>query len=90
MRTAVLPLLLLPLAACAGKDRVIERVVPVASPCVPPTLGPAPDYPDTDQALREAPDAAARYQILGAGRPLRVQRLEELETVVAGCPKAQK
>lgn len=53
--------------------------------CVPKTLGPPPRYPDTDAALRGAPGAADRYQLMAAGRILRQQRLEELERVVAGC-----
>lgn len=66
---------------------VVEKPVPVQSPCVPKTLGAAPDYPDTDDALRAAPDASERYRLLAQGRPLRVARLTELETVVAGCPR---
>jgi len=54
-------------------------------PCVPRTLPPAPRYPDTDQALRAAPGAADRYQLMAAGRLQRQRRLEELERVVAGC-----
>ncbi len=82
------------LAGCAStpdsEPRVVtvEVAVPVASPCVPASLGPAPEYPDTDEALRAAPDAASRYQLLGAGRLLRGARLNELEPVVARCPKA--
>lgn len=68
----------------------VEVAVPVSSPCVPAKLGPKPDYPDTDAALRAAFDAAERYQLLAAGRPLREARLNELEPVVAGCPKAAK
>lgn len=75
-------------AAPSPRVTVVERAVPVSSPCVPATLGPRPDYPDSDEALRAAPDAATRYQLLSAGRPLRVARESELETVVAGCPRA--
>ena len=32
-----------------------------------------------------ATDAAERYLLYGAGRPLRVARLRELEIAVAGC-----
>ncbi len=95
-RLAVLAAAAMPLAACAGRQTPppqpiltpIEVAVPVATGCVPPNLAAAPDYPDTDQALRSAPDAASRYQLLYAGRKVRVGRLGELETVVAGCPKA--
>lgn len=60
---------------------------PPAAPrsCVPKTLAPPPRYPDTDSALRAAPGAADRYQLLAAGRILRQDRLEDLERVIAGC-----
>jgi len=86
------------LAGCATKplptpEPVIRTVtvnVPVAAPCVPATLHPAPDYPDTDSALKSAADAAERYLLTIAGRELRVARLAELEPIVAGCPKGTK
>lgn len=53
--------------------------------CVPKTLGPPPRYPDTDAALRAAPGAADRYQLLAAGRILREKRLDELERAIAAC-----
>jgi hypothetical protein len=53
--------------------------------CVPKTLSPAPRYPDTDAALRNAAGAADRYQLMAAGRILRQERLEDLERVVAAC-----
>lgn len=58
---------------------------PPPKSCVPPALGAAPRYPDTDTALRNAPGAADRYQLLAAGRILRQERLEDLERVIAGC-----
>jgi hypothetical protein len=58
---------------------------PVARACVPRSLAPPPRYPDTDAALRAAPGAADRYQLMAAGRILRGRRLDELERVVAGC-----
>lgn len=60
---------------------------PVAAPksCVPKGLPPPPRYPDTDAALRGAPGAADRYQLMAAGRILRTQRLEQLEAVIANC-----
>ncbi|AOR76550.1 hypothetical protein [Novosphingobium resinovorum] len=81
----------LALAACTTAPappetvRTVEVKVPVRQACVPTTLGGAPDYPDDDAALRKAPDAAARYKLLYAGRKLRIPREQELETVVAGC-----
>jgi hypothetical protein len=58
---------------------------PLAKSCVPRNLPPPPRYPDTDAALRSAPGAADRYQLLAAGRLIRQKRLEDLERVVAGC-----
>lgn len=58
---------------------------PAPRSCVPRALGGPPRYPDSDAALRNAPGAADRYQLMAAGRILRQQRLEDLERVVAGC-----
>jgi hypothetical protein len=58
---------------------------PPPKSCVPRSLGPPPRYPDTNAALRAAPGAADRYQLMAAGRLLREERLEELERVIAGC-----
>ena len=58
---------------------------PVVRSCVPKTLPPAPRYPDSDAALRSAPGAADRYQLMAAGRILRERRLDQLEAVVADC-----
>lgn len=89
LRLAV-ALALLTLAGCTTAPPSEPRIVTVAvsSPCVPADFGPAPSYPDTDEALRQAPDAAERYRLMGQGRAARIGRLGELETVVAGCPKA--
>jgi len=65
--------------------RTVEVTVPVRQPCVPATLDAAPEYPDTDSALRQAADAAERYLLMAAGRKLKNARLRELETVVTGC-----
>jgi hypothetical protein len=77
------------LAGCTspGGDRVrtVEVAVPTRAECVPANLGSAPIYPDTDIALRAAPDAAERFRLLAQGRGVRVVRLAELESVVEGC-----
>lgn len=68
--------------------KTVEVVVPGPPvPCVPKELGPPPAYVDTDDALIAAPDAAARYQLLYAGRLQRIGRLGEVEPVVESCPK---
>jgi hypothetical protein len=90
-------ILLLALAGCTSHVQstpepivVIQKVnVPVVAGCVPRTLGAAPDYVDTNSALRLAPDGAVRYQLLIAGRLQRGDRLNELELVVRSCPKAK-
>lgn len=71
----------------AAEPRVLFLPRPAAPPrsCVPRSLGAPPRYPDTDAALRAAPGAADRYQLLAAGRILRQQRLDELERAIAGC-----
>lgn len=63
------------------------KVAPPPPPrsCVPRNLSPPPRYPDTDAALRAAPGAADRYQLMAAGRILRQQRLEDLERVIQNC-----
>jgi len=97
-RLAVAAVAVLALSGCTATPHpeaeprivTVDKMVPVASPCVPATLGSAPDYPDTDEALKTASGPAQRYKLIGAGRPLRIARLNELEGVVAGCPKAAK
>lgn len=85
----------LSLGACATTGAVpepriitVEVAVPVPSPCVPATLAPEPEYPDTDLALLAAVDGPTRYALIAAGRLLRIARLNEVEPVVAACPKA--
>ena len=58
--------------------------VPVAAPCAaePP---PAPDYPDTDAALKAAPDLFARVRLLVAGRLMRIAHERELQAALTGC-----
>jgi len=93
--------LMFPLAACASTPRpqpepqvVIQKeAVAVDAPCVPDDLAPAPDYVDTDQALKAAGPAGdpaaieTRYKLLWAGRSQRIGRLNSLEPIVAACPK---
>lgn len=74
-----------PAPAAKPPPVVVVRPPPPPRSCVPRALGPAPRYPDTDGALRNAAGAADRYQLMAAGRLMRQKRLEELERVVAGC-----
>lgn len=82
-------------AACGGEVQstpepiVVPQQVAVAvdSPCVPDSLGPKPTYSDTTPALRAAADAAERLQLLYAGRAQRQSRLNEIEPIIAACPR---
>lgn len=98
MRNNLLLLALIPLAACATtkagpvpEPQIVTVEVPVQGPpaaCVPNNVrATPPEYPDTDEKLREAADAAVRMQLMYAGRLLRMGRLAELEPVVAACPR---
>ena len=89
MRRAVI-LLALALAGCAThrpEPVIVTRTVevPVIVRCIPPELRPEPDYPDTDDALRNAADAAERYARMAAGRLLRMARQRETEAVINAC-----
>lgn len=77
-----------PVERPAPVEKVVKIRVPTPVRCVPEDLGPAPAYPDTDQALRDAGGAADRYQLLAAGRLLRDERLSKLEDVVKKCRQA--
>lgn len=92
-RLVLLPLIIL-VSACSHKPEPIVRTVtvkvPVAIECVPATLDPTPSYPDTDEALRSAYDAAERYALVAAGRLLRDARLAELEGVVLACREVKQ
>lgn len=59
--------------------------VVVKGSCVPKTFPHAPKYPDSDSALLEAGGAADRYQLMAAGRLLRMRRLAELEKAIDAC-----
>lgn len=72
------------LAACGG-GRAPVAFIPTPVACVPDTLKGAPAYPDSDDALRAAPSPERRYQLILAGRELRIARLGEVEPVIATC-----
>ena len=78
------------LAACGGKQvepeiRIVEVPISVPVSCVPKNFPSKPVMPDTDEALKAAPDAAARYGLIAAGRVLRTQRESEVEIVLDNC-----
>lgn len=75
----------------AAPQTAPPRAAPAPKPapnCVPQGLAKAPAYPDTDAKLKAAGEAAERYQLLAAGRLLRIRRLAELERIVAACRRA--
>jgi hypothetical protein len=88
-----LALLMEGLGGCATtrppEPRIIiqEKVVPVKVACVPSNVGAAPQYPDTDDALKTAGSPERRYQLVVAGRDLRISRLGVVEPVIEGCRK---
>ena len=69
----------------APRIEIKEVRVPVPVSCVPAGFPEAPAYPDTDEALRAAPDAATRYALIAQGRLLRMARGGETEIVLKGC-----
>lgn len=67
---------------------VVTQVVkePVSVPCVPENYDRRrPDYIDSDRRLREAADAAERYQLLWGGRAQRQAREQVNEAALSGC-----
>lgn len=80
---------LLAAASCATTAepivRTVEVRVPVPVKCVPAGLAGEPAYPDTDAAIRAQPGPAERYQLLAAGRLLRIQRSAETEPIIRAC-----
>jgi hypothetical protein len=75
-----------PAPAAPSPAQVVVRVpVPVKEACVAKNFPHSPKYPDTDAALRDAGGAADRYQLMAAGRLLRIQRLADLEKIIEGC-----
>lgn len=67
--------------------RTVEVKIPIVQrvACVGSDFPASPEYPDTRETLLAAPDAAARYQLLIAGRDARNARLIEAEAVIEAC-----
>ena len=80
---------LLTLAACATTPpapQIVTKTVQVAVPVAcKPALNPPPAYPDTDAALKAAPDVYQRVKLLVAGRLLRIAREAELTAGLSAC-----
>ena len=77
------------LAACATPDLPppIEIKVPVPVPCVSADFPKSRTYPDTREALRQAPDQAEFTRLLAGNWPLRDARLKALEAAIEPCRK---
>jgi hypothetical protein len=88
VRVGCVLLLTLALSACAHRPEprieTVEVPVPIAVKCAADP-GPTPTYPDSDAALRAAPNIFERTKLLLAGRKLRIGREGELEAAVSGC-----
>lgn len=66
--------------------RTVEVRVPVPQPCPAiQELGDEPTFPDTDEALRTAPDLFTRVQLMAQGRLLRIARLAQYRAARASC-----
>jgi len=80
---------LLALAACATTPpapQIVTKTVQVAVPVAcTPAIGAAPAYPDTDAALKAAPDVYQRVKLLVAGRLERITREAELTAALGAC-----
>jgi hypothetical protein len=77
------------LAACASAPPLapveVQTVrIPAPIGCAP-AVGAAPAYPDTDAALKAAPDLFSRVRLLVAGRRLRMAREGELSAALSAC-----
>lgn len=80
----------LSLCACARPTapepvvRTVEVLVPVATACRP-DIGPAPQYADTPEALREAANIFDAMKLRAAGREQRQAREAVLQAALDGC-----
>jgi hypothetical protein len=86
---AIICLGLLALAACTTTPpapQIVTKTVQVAVPVAcKPAVGPEPAYPDTDAALKAAPDVYQRVKLLVAGRLERIAREAELTAALGAC-----
>lgn len=77
-------------AACASAPppepvvRTVEVAVPIATPCRV-SVGPAPAYADSADALRQAADIFDAMKLRAAGRAQRQAREAVLQAALDGC-----
>lgn len=72
----------------AEEPRVVVKEVVVTKPVPCPalgTLGPEPNYPDTEQALVNAVSVGVLARLYRIGRAMRQQRLTEYMAARAAC-----
>ena len=72
--------------ATTSEPQIVTRdvLIPVRTPC---TLTPPvePEWADTDEALRDAPDHISRVRLLVIGRLQRVAHDQELHAYATAC-----
>jgi hypothetical protein len=92
LRNALALLAATTLAAGCATDRSeppvrVEQVfVPQPVPCPAlSALGPEPAYPDTDEAIANAPSIGVLAKLYRSGRLLRTQRLAEFAAAATAC-----
>ena len=71
-------------ALCGCASAPITVAVPVAVKCSV-EVGPAPEFPDTKEAILGTENIATRVNLLLAGRILRDNRIGELTSALDGC-----
>lgn len=82
----ILGLIGLFLIGCATMPHVVNVPVAVVVPCkAAQDLGPDPAYPDTDDALKTAPDVFEAAKLLLEGRLMRIQRDAEKTAALNAC-----
>ena len=64
--------------------RTVEVAVPIATPCRV-SVGPAPAYADSADALRQAADIFDAMKLRAAGRAQRQAREAVLQAALDGC-----
>ena len=85
----------LALAGCGAvgvaPPKIVIQIEKVPTPAACDAhLGPAPAYPDTDAAIKAAPNVAERARLYAAGRKMRLSRQAETEAALAKCAAVPK
>jgi hypothetical protein len=88
IRTCLIVLFGLACAACASSTGRVTSIREVPTPLIAtchPSIAAAEPFPDSDEALRAAPNLFGRVRLLVAGRLLRIARQRELEAALRAC-----